>query len=126
MTEESNEVADIADRYFAAHAAADENAMRALLADDFSGRTTAMGGMDLSADILVMGAKWEAESLDIRLEDIRRNYWATGFVQQCAIRGTAPSGDEIDIATCMVAEVIDGQFTRMDEYVAMPEPTSDS
>jgi len=54
---------------------------------------------------------------NLRYEDIQRQATATGFVQQHVLRGTAPNGEVLEIAACIVGVVDNGRITRLDEYL---------
>ena len=110
----------VADRFFAVYAAADEDGIRDVLASDFEGWSSSFGGRDLTVDSLVMGAKWEAENVDMTLEEVRRHVTDKGFVRQFVIRLTNAEGAPIEIPGCLVALVNDGRITRFDEYLIVP------
>ena len=60
---------------------------------------------------------WMASAIpELRYEVVRRESVPGGFVQQHVLRGRAPSGDEIVMPACLVATVVDGRVTRMEEY----------
>lgn len=123
MDERKKEMAELADRFMAAAASGDEATVRALLAADFKLWTSAyQSGGELGVDELVAGIKWEAENVKLEFTDVRRQYSDEGFVQQRVVRGKGPKGNEFAMPTCLVATVLDGKITRMDEYVIMPAP----
>ena len=110
----------MADRFFGVYAAADEEGIREVLAPDFEGWTSSFGGRDLTVDSLVNGAKWEAQNVDMELDEVRRHVTDSGFVRQFVIRLTNAEGVPLEIPGCMVALVADGRITRFDEYVIVP------
>lgn len=120
MTTDQASIEAVADRFFAVYAAADEDGIREVLAPDFEGWTSSFGGRDLTVDSLVNGAKWEAQSVDIELDEVRRQITDSGFVRQFVIRMTNAEGVPMEIPGCMVALVADGRITRFDEYLIVP------
>ena len=120
MTTDQASIEAVADRFFAVYAAADENGIREVLAPDFEGWSSSFGGRDLTVDSLVTGAKWEAENVDMTLDEVRRHVTDHGFVRQFVIRLTDAEGAPIEIPGCLVALVADGRITRFDEYLIVP------
>ncbi len=121
MTTDQASIEEVADRFFAAYAAADEDGIRQALAPDFEGWTSSFGGRDLTVDSLVDGAKWEADNvIDMTLEEVRRHVTDRGFVRQFVIRLANAGGAPIEIPGCMVALVANGRITRFDEYLIVP------
>ena len=120
MTTDQASIEAVADRFFAAYAAADEDGIRQALAPDFEGWTSSFGGRDLTVDTLVNGAKWEADNVDMTLDEVRRHVTDRGFVRQFVIRLANAGGAPIEIPGCMVALVASGRITRFDEYLIVP------
>ncbi|WP_420437483.1 nuclear transport factor 2 family protein [Candidatus Poriferisocius sp.] len=121
MTTDQASIEAVADRFFAAYAAADEDGIRGVLSPDFEGWTSSFGGRDLTVDTLVDGAKWEADNvIDMTLEEVRRHVTDRGFVRQFVIRLANAGGAPVEIPGCMVALVANGRITRFDEYLIMP------
>lgn len=120
MTTHQASIEAVADRFFAVYAAADEDGIREVIAPDFEGWTSSFGGRDLTVDSLVNGARWEAENVDIELEEVRRHVTDSGFVRQFVIRMANAEGVPMEIPGCMVALVADGRITRFDEYLIVP------
>ena len=121
MTTDQASIEAVADRFFAAYAAADEDGIRQALAPDFEGWTSSFGGRDLTVDTLVNGAKWEADNvIDMTLDEVRRHVTDRGFVRQFVIRLANAEGAPIEIPGCMVALVANGRITRFDEYLIVP------
>lgn len=121
MTTHQANIEAVADRFFAVYAAADEDGIREVLAPDFEGWTSTFGGYDLTVDSLVNGAKWEAQNVDMELDEVRFHVTDSGFVRQYVIRMTNAEGVPLEIPGCMVALVADGRITRFDEYVIVPK-----
>jgi len=120
MTTHQASIQAVADRFFAVYAAADEDGIREVLAPDFEGWTSSFGGRELTVDSLVIGAKWEADNVELELEEVSRQVTDSGFVRQFVIRMTNAQGAPMEIPGCMVALVADGRITRFDEYVIVP------
>jgi ketosteroid isomerase-like protein len=53
----------------------------------------------------------------LRYEQVRRQRTESGFVQQHVLRGTAPGGESLEVAACLVCRVEGGRVTRIDEYL---------
>lgn len=53
---------------------------------------------------------------DLHYTDIRVVPTPEGFVQQHTLRCVAPNGTEVATHACLVARVVDGRITRLDEY----------
>ena len=120
MTTNQTSIDAVADRFLAVYAAADEHGIREVLAPDFEGWSSSFGGRDLTVDSLVNGAKWEADNVEITLDEVRRHVTDSGFVRQFVLRLTNAEGAPIAIPGCMVALVANGQITRLDEYLIVP------
>ena len=54
---------------------------------------------------------------DMRYEEVRRQRTERGFVQQHVLRARGPAGQAVELRACIVCEVVDGQITRLDEYL---------
>ena len=120
MTTHQASIEAVADRFFAVYAAADEDGIREVVAPDFEGWTSSFGGRELTVDSLVIGAKWEADNVEMELDEVRRHVTDRGFVRQFVIRMTNAEGTPMEIPGCMVALVADGRITRFDEYLIVP------
>jgi ketosteroid isomerase-like protein len=61
--------------------------------------------------------QWVCDNLAERAyEDVRRQEWDGGFVQQHVLRFTR-DGQRLGVPACIVATVSDGKITRIDEYL---------
>lgn len=49
--------------------------------------------------------------------ETRRTVTESGIVQQSIMRGMLKNGKTVDIPSCLVMEVRDGQVARLDEYI---------
>ena len=54
---------------------------------------------------------------NFRYEEAVRSATETGFVEEHVVRGTLPDGSEMNLAVCVVGEVVDGKIVRLREYV---------
>lgn len=108
--------AEIASALFAALAANDDQAVRALCAPDMRVRQNNGAAMDLDTLLRFNGAVHRAVK-DFRYEDAVRSATAIGFVEEHAVRGTLPDGTTVDIAVCVVATVSAGKVTDVREYL---------
>ena len=120
MTTDQASIEAVADRFFAVYAAADEDGIREILAPDFEGWSSSFGGSNFTVDSLVNAAMWEADNVDMTLDEVSRHVTDSGFVRQFVIRLTDAEGVPIEIPGCMVALVADGRITRFDEYIIVP------
>ena len=61
---------------------------------------------------------WVIENVkDRHYDDIRRVVVADGFVQQHVLRGTAHTGERLDLPAMMRVWCDEGRITRIDEYL---------
>ena len=54
---------------------------------------------------------------NLRYDEVQVAETPLGFVQQHRLRGTTPSGAELDVAACLVATCREGLIVRLDEYL---------
>ena len=54
---------------------------------------------------------------DFHAEDIEVHPWAGGFAIQYVFVGTTTTGKKVRIVGCLVAAVVGGRITRLQEYV---------
>jgi uncharacterized protein len=106
---------DLADRLFAAIASNDLDALRnEIYAPDvvvWHNNDNHEQRIDENLKVL----NWLSRKVtNRRYEEIRRQATDTGFVEQHVLRGTAPSGKELEIPACLVVTVTGG---RIDEYI---------
>lgn len=52
---------------------------------------------------------------NLRYEDVRRDFFPGGWVQQHTVRGKGPKG-ELDHPACLIVHTRNGRLLRMDEY----------
>lgn len=108
---------DVAERLFAAVAAGDIAAVRALYAPEARVWHN-VDGVAQTADENLAVLQWVVTHIrDLRYEEVRRHATAAGFVQQHVLRGTVGDGVAVEIPACIVAVVRDGRITRLDEYL---------
>jgi ketosteroid isomerase-like protein len=106
----------LADRLFVAIGEGDATAVEECLGDDVVVWTNFDGNESPRPRVLKLLA-WMASAIpELRYEIVRRESLADGFVQQHILRGRSPSGDEIVMPACVIATVVDGRVTRMEEY----------
>jgi ketosteroid isomerase-like protein len=108
---------DVAARLFAAIEAGDIDAVRSLYAPDVvvwhnhDGRT-----QSLHDNLRTL--RWMTTHLPgARYTEVRRAAIAGGFVQQHVLVVTNRCGRVVAVPACIVAEVVDGRITRLDEYL---------
>ncbi len=108
---------DVAEKLFAAIEAGDTETVRSLYAPDMTVWHND-DGLTQSADdnLRVMG--WMAKHLPgVRYTEVRRAITGAGFVQQHVLVATNRAGRTVAMPACIVAEVVDGRITRVDEYL---------
>jgi ketosteroid isomerase-like protein len=107
----------IAERLFAAVAAGDVDAVRALYAPDVRVWHNVDNVAQTAEENLAV-LRWVAATIrGLRYEEVRRQATPDGFVQQHVLRGTVGDGVAVEIPACLVATIRDGRITRLDEYL---------
>lgn len=108
---------EVATRLFAAIEAGDIDAVRSLYAPDavvwhnHDGRTQ-------SVDDNLRTLRWMTTHLPgARYTEVHRAVTAAGFVQQHVLVATNRCGRVVAVPACIVAEVVDGRISRLDEYL---------
>jgi ketosteroid isomerase-like protein len=117
VTTHETEMMSVAKRLFAAITAGDLDAVRGCYAPDATVWHNTDGvAQNVDDNLRVLG--WIAKNVtDFRYEDARCQATATGFVEQHLTCGTSPNGTAFAIPACIVATVVDGLVTRIDEYL---------
>ncbi|HET6794519.1 MAG TPA: nuclear transport factor 2 family protein [Acidimicrobiales bacterium] len=115
-SEPRSDPGQVAEALFGAITRGDVDAVRALYRSDTVIWHNYDGvAQDPDANLAVLG--WLVRNVsDIRYEEIRRQVFPGGFVQQHVLRGRAPSGAALEVPACMVVAVEDGRIVRIDEY----------
>lgn len=54
---------------------------------------------------------------NLAYEDVQRQVWDTGFIQQHRMTGTTPAGKDLTVHACMIATVRDGKLVEVREYM---------
>ncbi|MCC7363299.1 MAG: nuclear transport factor 2 family protein [Dehalococcoidia bacterium] len=108
---------DVAERFFAAIASADIEAVRTCYAPD-ARIWHNVGGEEQGVEENLRLLGWVTRNTgDYRYEDVRRQASEEGFIQQHVLRGTNRKGHPVEVPACVVARVSDGRITRIDEYI---------
>jgi len=108
---------EVARRLFAAIEVGDVDAVRDLYADDAVVWHNS-DGVAQTRDENLRTLAWVVEHLaDRRYEELRCQPTPTGFVQQHVLRATGPAERPVEVPACLVATVVDGRITRIDEYL---------
>lgn len=117
MSDTHAEMAALADRFFTAITSGDADGVRACYAPDAAIWHNNDGlTQDVDANARVL--RWvHANVADYRYEDVRREYFDGGWVQQHVLRGRARSGADVAIPACIVFRVRDGRIAALDEYL---------
>lgn len=106
----------VARTFFDAIQAGDLATARGLCADGF--KLTQNGGTPMDADALIAFTRAVlAKVPDFRYEECVRTETTTGFVEEHRVRGTMPDGTPLDLAACVIADVVDGRVTSAREYL---------
>jgi len=75
-------------------------------------------GVEQGCDENLRTLEWVTRNITgLRYERVRRSATDDGFVQQHVLRGTNPAGVEVEMPACIVATVVDGRITRLEEYL---------
>ncbi len=108
---------DVADKLFSAIEAGDVDAVRSLYAPDVAVWHNNDGlTQTLDDNLRVLG--WMTKHLPgARYTEIRRAMTESGFVQQHILVATNRAGQQVAVPACIVADVVDGRITRLDEYL---------
>ena len=109
----------IAERLFAAVAAGDVAAVRALYAPDARVWHNVDNVAQTAEENLVV-LQWVTTHIrGLRYEEVRRQATADGFVQQHVLRGTVGDGVPVEIPACLVATIRDEhEFAEAMRYIA--------
>ena len=108
--------ADLARRFVDAIDRVDLDALRSHLAPDARFWVN-IGPTEYSADERLAVLDLERQNLrDHRTDDVRITVTDSGFVAQLTSLGTTTTGEAMRVAVCLVATVVDGRITRVDEY----------
>jgi ketosteroid isomerase-like protein len=110
------EMLALAERFFAAVAAGDAEAVRSIYAPDVVVWHNHDGGTQTGEQNLRVLAAATHAITGFRYEEVRRRPTPDGFIEQHVLRGTAPDGTELAVPACIVCTVADGRITRLDEY----------
>jgi len=108
---------DVAARLFAAVEGGDVAAIAQLYAPEaviWHSHTGTTQTAEENVQILGMVTK---RLRGLRYEEVRRQRTERGFVQQHVLRARGPEGQLVELRACMVCDVVDGQITRLDEYL---------
>jgi ketosteroid isomerase-like protein len=106
----------IAEQFFAASAAGDNAAIRALCSPDLVVRQN--GGPVMGIDgLLALSAGVRRVAPDFRYENAVRAGTDTGFVEEHDACGKLADGTEFRMAVCVVATVENGLITSLREYL---------
>ncbi len=109
-------ISRLADRFCAAIETADLQSLRAIYATDaiiwhnYNGHETTA-----EQNIAVIGT-FPTLFDSFAYTQIRRELFATGFVQQHVARGRKKSGEAFAVPVCMVVRIRGEQIVRVDEY----------
>jgi ketosteroid isomerase-like protein len=112
-----DDVLALADRFFAAIAAGDIEALEACYADDaVIWHNFDQAEQTRAENLRTLG--WVTRNVaDLRYEEVRRIPFDGGFVQQHVLRGTTPSGADLEVPAMLRIDVRDGLVRRVEEYL---------
>ena len=112
-----SDVLDLADRFIRAVEAGDLDTVRAIYAPDaVIWHNNDRKETTVEENLRVLG--WIAKHVTgKKYGDIRCQETDSGYVQQHVMRGTAPNGQDFEVAACLVVTVVSGRITRLDEYL---------
>jgi ketosteroid isomerase-like protein len=108
---------DLAVRLFAAIERGDVDAVAELYADD-AVIWHNFDNIEQSRELNLVVLAWMTHNVDgLRYDDIRRQHFDGGFLQQHVLRGTTKAGGALEVPSCLVVHVDGGRITRIDEYL---------
>jgi ketosteroid isomerase-like protein len=116
VTRESD-MLDLCERFFAAAAAGDVEAMREMYAPEaviWNNHTMVTQNVEQNLQMLAAVVR---HIRGFRYEDVNRQVTASGFVEEHVLRGETPDGAQLSVPACVVCEVVDGRITRFSEYL---------
>jgi ketosteroid isomerase-like protein len=106
----------LAERLFAAIVAGNVEAVRNIYSPDARVWHN-FDGVEQTVDENLRVLRWLVRNVsNLRYEEIRRRRTDDGFVQQHVLRGTSRSGQQLNLAACMICTVKDDHITRLEEY----------
>ena len=106
----------LAQRFFAATAAADAAALREICAAQFTASQN--NGPSMNVDALIGFTQAVVAAVDnFRYENPVRAETQGGFVEEHDVACDLPDGTQLNVRLCVVADVSDGKITSMREYV---------
>lgn len=107
----------VAGRFFAAIEAGDIDTLRDIYAQDVEIWHND-DGLIQTRDENLRTLGWIMHNLTgLRYIDVRRQATPNGFVQEHVLRVTNRAGEVVTVPACIVATVVDGQITRLNEYL---------
>lgn len=107
----------VAERFFAAVAAGDLDAVRDVYAPD-AGIWHNTDDVVQTVDENLATLGWVVANLrDREYGDVRRSATADGFVQQHVLRVTNRAGRRVEIPACIVVRLAGDRIARLDEYL---------
>ena len=116
MTTSMN-IAEVAERFFAAIEAGDAEAARDLYAPDAEIWHNT-DGITMRPEDNLKTLAWMGRNLpDLQYTQVRRSATADGFVQQHVLVATNRAGQRIEVPACIVIVIEDGKIARLDEYL---------
>lgn len=112
-----NSSTDIATRLFAAIEAGDVAAVEALYSPDIVVWHN-YDGVSQTKDENLRTLRWLTRNVTgLRYEEIQLQETPRGFVQPYVLRARGPDGAALEVPVCMVGTVVNGQITRLEEYM---------
>jgi ketosteroid isomerase-like protein len=112
----SRAMLELCERFFAAAAAGDVEAVRGIYAPD-AVIWHNNDGREQTVEQNLGVLAWATSRIEgFRYEDVRRTVTDSGFIEQHVLRGRAPNGVELRVPACLVCTVVDGRIARVDEY----------
>jgi ketosteroid isomerase-like protein len=113
-----SDVLEHAEKFVAAIAAGDLEAVRACYAPD-ARIWHNFDGINQTVDENLKTLSWMTRKLfKRRYEILRREVLPTGFIQQHILRGELPDGRPFEMPACIICQVSDeGLITRLEEYL---------
>ena len=105
----------VAEALFGALARKDDKAVRDLCSPNLRVRQNNGKPMDLET-LLSFSAAVHRVVREFCYANPVRSATATGFVEEHALQGVLPDGKRIDLAICVIADLVDGKVVEVREY----------
>lgn len=112
-----DEIDALAGRLFAAIERGDIDAVDRLYHPEVAVWHAPVGRAQTREQNLALLSRLSRQCSDWRYEEVRREVFSDGFVQQHVLRLRNARGTPVEIPVCIVVRLRDGRISRIDEYL---------